>query len=445
MASIKQLVGRRILDSRGDWTLEVDLICDDGTLGRASVPAGASMGRHEAHKLDDIDQSIANVNVLASSLVGQSVTEQQKIDLLMMNTDGTEDKSNLGANVTLAISLAVAEAAAKSQRVPLYHWIQTISGTLQPSMPTPMLNFINGGKHADSGLAFQEFMIIPMPGKPYHEQITIGQKVFQSLRNILIKLGQRTAVGDEGGFAPRLASNEEAIEVLIQAIGAAGFQAGTDVALGLDVAASSIPDLAPVTYPLRPHDYFVKLVSDYPILGLEDPLPEDDWEGWVQLNSAIGQRVKLVGDDLFTTNPRRIQIGIQKHAANTLLVKPDQIGTLTETIQSVAMAKQAGMGIVVSHRSGETESTFISDLAVGIGANFIKTGGLSRGERIAKYNQLLRIEAELGTQAVAPVQAQPIQAPAPAAAPTAPAEPTTPQPQPTPPPDPDIPIGPAQQ
>ena len=398
MASIKQLVGRRILDSRGDWTLEVDLFCDDGTMGRASVPAGASTGRHEAHKLEDIDQSIANVNVLASSLVGQPVTEQQKIDLLLMNTDGTEDKSNLGANVTLAVSLAAAEAAAKSQRAPLYRWIQALSGTQQLGIPTPMLNFINGGKHADSGLAFQEFMVVPMPGKPYHEQIAMGQKIFQSLKNILVKLGQRTAVGDEGGFAPRLASNEEAIEVLIQAIGAAGFQTGTDIGLGLDVAASAIPDLAPITYPLRPHDYFVKLVTDYPILSLEDPLPEDDWNSWTQLNAAIGQRVKLVGDDLFTTNPRRIQTGIQCKAANTLLVKPDQIGTLTETLQAVAMAKQAGMGIVVSHRSGETESTFISDLAVGINAGFIKTGGLSRGERIAKYNQLLRIEAELAAQ-----------------------------------------------
>jgi len=397
MAAIKELRARKILDSRGDWTLEVDLICDDGTMGRASVPSGASTGRHEAHKLEDMDKSIANVNVLLSSLVGQDVTNQQQIDLLLLNTDGSEDKSNLGANVTLAVSLATCEAAAISQKMPLYRWIQKLSGTEKLSMPTPMLNFINGGKHSDSGLPFQEFMAIPVPGHPYHEQIATGQRVFQALKQTLIKLGQRTAVGDEGGFAPKLASNEEAIEVLLQAIKAAGLQAGSEVAIGLDIAASAIPDLAPVTYPLRPHDYFVKLVTDYPILILEDPLPEDDWDGWTQLESAIGQRVHLLGDDLFTTNPRRLQEGIQRKSANSVLIKPDQIGTLTETLQTIALAKQSGMSIAISHRSGETESTFIADLAVGTAAQFIKTGGLSRGERVAKYNQLLRIESELAS------------------------------------------------
>lgn len=393
--TIQKILAREILDSRGDSTLEVDVITDDGALGRASVPSGASTGIHEAHKIDDIPQSIANVGVVAKSLVGQSVTNQQQIDLLMLNTDGTEEKSNLGANVTLAISLAVAEAAAIGQQLPLYQWIQRLSATPELKLPTPMFNVINGGKHADSGLPFQEFMVIPAPGKPYHEQVAIGQKVFHTLKEILGTIGQRIAVGDEGGFAPQLASNEEAIEVLVQAVTASGFTPGTDVFLGLDVAASAIPDLAPVTYPLKPHDYFVKLVADYPILILEDPLPEDDWAGWTQLNAAIGSRVQLVGDDLFTTNPRRLQLGIQQRAANSILVKPDQIGTLTETLQTIALAKQSQMSIAISHRSGETESTFISDLAVGTAADFIKTGGVSRGERIAKYNQLLRIEAQL--------------------------------------------------
>jgi len=342
-----------------------------------------------------MQQSIANVGVVAPSLIGHPVTNQQQIDLLLLNTDGTQEKENLGANVTLAISLATCEAAALGQKMQLYQWIQRLSGTGEATMPTPWFNVINGGKHADSGLPFQEFMIIPAPGKRYHEQLSIGQTIFHHLKEILAKLGQRIAVGDEGGFAPQLASDEEAIEVLLQAIAASGFQPGTDVFLGLDVAASSIPDLAPVTYPLKPHDYFVKLVSDYPILILEDPLPEDDWAGWTQLDAAIGSRVKLVGDDLFTTNPRRLQQGIQQRAANSILVKPDQIGTLTETLQTIAIAKQSNMDIAISHRSGETESTFIADLAVGTAAQFIKTGGLSRGERVAKYNQLLRIEAAL--------------------------------------------------
>lgn len=395
MATIQRLIPRKILDSRGDWTLEVDVVCDDGSFGRASVPAGASTGIHEAHLLKDIDQAIRNVGIVEASVLGKDVAAQPELDLLLINTDGTPEKTNLGANVTLAVSLACSEAAAMSQRLPLYVWIQRLSGTPELRLPTPMFNVINGGKHADSGLAFQEFMVIPAPGKPYHEQLEIGQTIFQTLKEILAKLGQRIAVGDEGGFAPRLASNEEAIEVLVQAIGSAGFTAGTDVFLGLDVAASSIPDLAPVTYPLKPHDYFVKLVSDYPFLMLEDPLPEDDWDGWVQLEAAIGSRVRLVGDDLLTTNPRRLQMGIERRAANTVLIKPDQIGTLTETLQTIVLARQAGWQLAISHRSGETESTFISDLAVGTAAELIKTGGVSRGERIAKYNRLLRIEAEL--------------------------------------------------
>jgi enolase len=400
MATIRRIVGREILDSRGDSTLEVDVTCDDGSFGRASVPSGASTGSHEAQKLTDIPKSIANVEVVAQSLIGHRVDDQSQVDLLLMNTDGTEEKSNLGANVTLAISLAVAEAAAVAAKQPLYAHIQQLSKTRELKLPTPMFNVINGGKHADSGLPFQEFMVIPAPDRPYHEQLRMGQTVFHQLKATLAKLGHRISVGDEGGFAPQLASDEEAIELLIQAIQACSFQAGTDVLIGLDVAASSIPDLAPVTYPLKPHDYFVKLVGDYPILVLEDPLPEDDWEGWVQLTAAIGSRVRVVGDDLFTTNPRRVQKGIELKAANSVLVKPDQIGTLTETLQTIALARQASMEVAISHRSGETESTFIADLAVGTAAELIKTGGLSRGERIAKYNQLLRIEAALqGNQA----------------------------------------------
>ncbi|MBI4175054.1 phosphopyruvate hydratase [Candidatus Berkelbacteria bacterium] len=396
MAAIQSIQGREILDSRANTTLEVDLVLTDGSRGRASVPSGASTGRHEAYKLEDITRAIANVDLIAKNLIGQDAGDQQKIDLLLINSDGTENKSNLGGNVTLAISLASAVASAASQGKPLYHYLHALSGVQEPiGLPMPMFNIINGGKHADSGLAFQEFMVVPTGGNSFRERAMMGVLVFQALKTELMQMGQSVALGDEGGFAPRLNSNEEAIEVILSAIGRTRFKPKEDIDIALDVAASSIPDLKPITYPLDPLGYYEKLVVDYPIRLIEDPLTEDDWSGWTSLTARIGSKVMVVGDDLFTTNKQRLQRGIQERAANAVIIKPDQIGTLTETLQTVQLARSAQMAIVVSHRSGETESTFIADLAVGIGAEFIKSGGPSRGERIAKYNQLLRIEEEL--------------------------------------------------
>lgn len=396
MAAIQTIQGREILDSRGDTTLEVEIRLSDGATGRASVPSGASTGRSEAYKLDDIPRAIANVNLVAKNLIGQDATLQEKIDLLLINTDGTENKSSIGGNVTLAISLAVVEAAALSSSQPLYQYLHTLAKSSKPmGLPIPMFNVVNGGKHADSGLAFQEFMVVPVTGNSFRERVMAGTLIYQALKTELTQMGQSIAVGDEGGFAPRLNSNEEAIEVILAAIERTKFKPRHDVQLALDVAASSIPDLKPITYPLDPIGYYEKLVTDYPISSIEDPLTEDDWSGWSILTSRIGNRIQIVGDDIFTTNPTRLARGIKEHSANAIIIKPDQIGTLTETLQTVALARSANMGIVVSHRSGETESTFIADLAVAIGAEYIKTGAPARGERVAKYNQLLRIEEHL--------------------------------------------------
>lgn len=397
MAAIAAVHGREIIDSRGNSTLEVDVALADGSRGRASVPSGASTGRSEAYKLEDISRAIANVDLIAKNLIGQDAADQQRIDLLLINTDGTENKSNLGGNVTLAISLAVVQAAAQSAKQPLYQYLHAISGVKESiGLPIPMFNIINGGKHADSGLAFQEFMVVPTGGTSYRERLMMGVLIFKALKTELTQMGQSIAVGDEGGFAPRLNSNEEAIEVILSAIERTKFTPKQDVGLAIDVAASSIPDLKPITYPLDPLTYYEKLITDYPIVLLEDPLTEDDWAGWASLTSRIGSKIHIVGDDLFTTNKLRLQRGINEHAANAIIIKPDQIGTLTETFQTIQLARQSGMAIVVSHRSGETESTFIADLAVAIGAEYIKTGAPSRGERVAKYNQLLRIEEETG-------------------------------------------------
>lgn len=397
MAAIAVVHGREIIDSRGNSTLEVDVALADGSRGRASVPSGASTGRSEAYKLEDISRAIANVDLIAKNLIGQDAADQQRIDLLLINTDGTENKSNLGGNVTLAISLAVAQATSQAAKVPLYQYLHTIGGTKESiALPIPMFNIINGGKHADSGLAFQEFMVVPTGGASYRERLMMGVLIFKALKTELTQMGQSIAVGDEGGFAPRLNSNEEAIEVILSAIERTKFTPKQDVGLAIDVAASSIPDLKPITYPLDPLTYYEKLITDYPLVLLEDPLTEDDWAGWASLTSRIGSKIHIVGDDLFTTNKLRLQRGVNEHAANAIIIKPDQIGTLTETFQTIQLARQSGMAIVVSHRSGETESTFIADLAVGIGAEYIKTGAPSRGERVAKYNQLLRIEEEMG-------------------------------------------------
>lgn len=397
MAKIKQVVGRQILDSRGDPTLEADVILEDGIIGRSSVPSGASTGRYEAFKLEDINKAINNVSILGRNLIGHEADDQERIDLMMINTDASANKSNLGGNVLLAISLACCEAAAKTLKLPLYKYIARISkmGITEFRLPTPMFNIINGGKHADNNLSFQEFMVIPIGVGTFRQKLTDGDEIFKQLKDDLKKMGLSTNVGDEGGFAPKLNSNEEAIELITNAIMKTGHTPREDAGIGLDVAASSIADLAPVTYPLSPVDYYKKISETYPIILLEDGLSEDDWAGWTKLNAALGSKIKIIGDDLYTTNSARLQKGIELKAANGIIIKPDQIGTLTETFRTIKLAKQAGYTIIISHRSGETESTFIADLAVGVGAEMIKTGAPSRGERVAKYNQLLRIEEEL--------------------------------------------------
>ena len=402
MAAIQTIHGREILDSRGDSTLEVEITLTDGAFGRASVPSGASTGRWEAYKIEDIKRAIANVDLVAKNLIGQEAANQEKIDLLLINSDGTDNKGNLGANVTLAISLAVAQAAAQTAKLPLYEYLHQISQVTEPlRLPLPMFNILNGGKVADSGLAFQAFMVVPTGGSSYRERLMMGVKVFKALKAELTQMGQSVAVGDEGGFAPHLNSNEEAIEVILAAIGRTSFKPKDDIELALDIAASAIPDLKPITYPLDPISYFEKLVTDYPLSTLEDPLTEDDWAGWSDLTSRIGAKVKIVGDDLFTTNRVRLERGINERAGNGIVIKPDEIGTLTETFQTIRLARSANMVVVISHRSGETESTFIADLAVAVGAEFLKTGAPSRGERVAKYNQLLRIEEQLDQKTAA--------------------------------------------
>lgn len=397
MAKISSIHGREILDSRGDSTLEVDVILEDGSLGRQSVPSGASTGRNEAYKITDIAKSLNNLETLTKNLVGQDASDQKKIDLLMINTDATPNKENLGGNVILALSLAIAQAEAKSENLPLFQYISKISGLAKApfSLPTPMFNIINGGKHADNNLPFQEFMVIPLGTNSFKEKLMVGAKVFHQLKNDLKKMGLSTSVGDEGGFAPKFNSNEEALELLVTSIQNAGFTPGEQVGIGLDIAASSIPDLNAVTYPDKPIDYYAKLIDKYPIVLIEDPLGEDDWISWTEITQRIGSRIILLGDDIFTTNASRLQLGIEKKVGNGIIIKPDQVGTLTETFETMRLAMSHNYTCAVSHRSGETESTFIADLAVGTGAKYIKTGAPSRGERVAKYNQLLRIEEEI--------------------------------------------------
>jgi enolase len=397
MAKIAKIIGREILDSRGDSTLEAEVTLEDGSVGRASIPAGASKGTLEAYKITDISKAINNLDVISKNLIGQEASDQEKIDLLLINSDGTSNKQNLGGNVILAVSLAVCTASAISSKKPLYVYINEIfkSNTNAYKIPSPLFNIVNGGKHADSNLPFQEFMIIPTGEKNFKEKLMMGAKVYHQLKNDLSKMGLSVAVGDEGGFAPKLNSNEEALELLVASIQNAGFKPLEDVAIGLDIAASSIPDLNAITYPDKPVDYYAKLIEKYPIILLEDPLGEDDWDSWVALNQLVGTKIRLVGDDIFTTNPARLQQGIEKKAANSIIIKPDQIGTLTETFRTVKLANEAGYSVIVSHRSGETESIFIADLAVGIGADYIKSGAPARGERVSKYNELLRIEENL--------------------------------------------------
>lgn len=417
MATIEKTTAREILDSRGNPTVEVDVILDDGTLGRAAVPSGASTGRHEACELRDDDpkrylgkgvtKAINNVTeIIGPKIKGLDPSEQENIDRLMIDLDGTDNKSNLGANAILGVSIAIARAASNMLNKPLYSYIGNSDSYI---IPVPMMNIINGGEHADNNLDIQEFMIMPVGADCFKDALRIGAEVFHSLKKILSSKGYNTNVGDEGGFAPELKCNEEALETIMEAINKAGYEPGKDVLLALDTAANEV--YKDGKYVLQAEadpeksiegmiSFYDDLISNYPIYSVEDGLAEDDWDGWKALTEKIGNRVQLVGDDLFVTNIDRLKKGIDQGITNSILIKLNQIGTLTETIQTIEMAKSNGFTTVISHRSGETEDTIISDVAVATNAGQIKAGSLSRTDRICKYNQLLRIEEELGDNAV---------------------------------------------
>ncbi|MCQ4574282.1 MAG: phosphopyruvate hydratase [Candidatus Brocadiales bacterium] len=417
-ASINDIKAREILDSRGNPTIEVDVLLEGGSLGRAAVPSGASCGTHEALELRDGDTSrylgkgvlkaVKNVNeIIGPGLKGRDACDQTAIDQELIQLDGTENKERLGANAILGVSLAVARAAARSKNLPLYAYI---GGPQSNNLPVPLMNILNGGAHADNPLDIQEFMIVPAGFNRFSEALRAGSEIFHRLKEILSKKGESTAVGDEGGFAPNLRSNKEAIEVVLEAIEAAGYRPGSQVSLALDAAATEFYDSKDRKYRFTAGevrerdsagmiDFYEKLMTDYPVRSIEDGLAEDDWDGWKELTGRLGDRVQLVGDDLFVTNTKRLSRGIKQGVANAILIKVNQIGTLTETLQTVELAKANGYGTIISHRSGETEDTTIADIAVATSAGQIKTGSLSRGERTAKYNQLLRIEEELGDAA----------------------------------------------
>ncbi|HCZ48712.1 MAG TPA: phosphopyruvate hydratase [Gammaproteobacteria bacterium] len=418
MSKIVDLKAREILDSRGFPTVEVDVLTDDGRLGRAAVPSGASTGSREALELRDGDAARYNGkgvtkavdNVLSRILPavrGLDAVDQHRIDAVMTDLDGTDNKSQLGANAMLAVSLAAAHAAAASRDMPLYRHINALCGGVEMCLPVPMMNILNGGAHADNSVDLQEFMVIPAGRPTFSEALRCGAEIFQALKKLLRQRGLNTAVGDEGGFAPDLASNEEALKVVLDSIGAAGYAAGDEVRLALDVASSEFYkdgqyQLASEGRALSSAqfvDYLADLAGRYPVISIEDGQAEDDWDGWKRLTERLGASVQLVGDDLFVTNPAILRRGIDTGVANSILIKVNQIGTLTETLEAVRMAREAGYTAVISHRSGETEDTTIADIAVGSGAGQIKTGSLSRSDRVAKYNRLLRIEQELGAQA----------------------------------------------
>jgi enolase 1/2/3 len=413
MSQIDTVRAREILDSRGNPTVEVEVWLDDGAMGRAAVPSGASTGEHEALEIRDGDlgrfggkgvrTAVGNVNdVIAPAITGQDAYEQRSIDRTLLELDGSDDKSNLGANAVLGVSLAAATAAAESQGFPLW---RSLGGPNAHILPTPMLNVINGGAHADNELELQEFMLMPVGAASYSEALRWGVECFHALRQILHDKGLSTAVGDEGGFAPQLSTGSEALELLLRAIETAGLEPGGEVALAMDPAASEL--FRDGRYRLEGADrtaadmieYWTGLVDRFPIVSIEDPLGQDDWEGWARLVDALGARTQIVGDDLFVTDAERLERGIRERCANAILVKVNQIGTLTETLDAIASAQRSRFGVVVSHRSGETEDTTIADLAVATNAGQIKAGAPSRGERTAKYNQLLRIEEQLGTDA----------------------------------------------
>lgn len=419
MPFIREVYAREVLDSRGNPTVEVEVITESEGFGRAIVPSGASTGEHEAVELRDGDKgrylgkgvltAVENVNeIIAPEVVGMNVFDQVGIDKLLIDLDGTDNKAKLGANAILGVSMAVARAAADLAGLPLYNYL---GGFNAKQLPTPMMNILNGGSHADNNVDFQEFMIMPVGAPSFSEAIRMGAEVFHNLKKVLSGRGLNTAVGDEGGFAPNLASNEDAIKVIIEAIEKAGYVPGKDVVLAMDVAASEFYDKKTKKYVLAGEggksltaqelaDFYAELVTKYPIISIEDGLDENDWDGWKYLTDKLGKKVQLVGDDLFVTNTKRLQEGIEKGIANSILIKVNQIGTLTETFDAIEMAKRAGYTAVISHRSGETEDTTIADIAVALNTGQIKTGSMSRTDRIAKYNQLLRIEDELGDIAI---------------------------------------------
>ncbi len=418
-STITDIHAREILDSRGNPTVEADVLLASGVMGRAAVPSGASTGEHEAMELRDNDMkryggkgvllAVQNIEeTIAPALAGADATDQMGIDAAMIDMDGTPNKSNLGANAMLAVSLACARAAAQELGLPLWRYL---GGPLTRVMPVPMMNILNGGAHSTNTVDFQEYMIIPVGAESFGDAVRMGAEVFHALKKVLVKRKLSTGVGDEGGFAPDLKTDEEAITVVLEAIQAAGYSAGTDIVLALDCAASELHKDGKYTFKksgagTKDAEGMVKLYSkwldEYPIVSIEDGMAEDDWDGWKLLTEAVGDRCQLVGDDLFVTNTERLAKGIEMGVANSILIKVNQIGTLTETLESIEMARAAGYLSVISHRSGETEDTFIADLAVGTGAGQIKTGSASRSDRVAKYNQLLRIEQQLGGSAEYP-------------------------------------------
>ncbi len=419
MSHITDIYAREILDSRGNPTIEVDVIAQSGVLGRAAVPSGASTGKHEAVELRDNDKkrylgkgvtkAVNNINtVILEELRGHSIFDQAAIDRLMLKLDGTENKSNLGANAILGVSLAVAKAAASQIGMPLFRYV---GGVNARTLPLPMMNILNGGAHADNSIDFQEFMIMPTGANSFAESLRMGAEIFHTLKNVLKSKGMSTNVGDEGGFAPNLKSNEEGIQIVIEAIEKAGYSPGKDVFIAMDAASTEFYDEASGMYIFKKSTgekltssqmvaFWKTWCDKYPIISIEDGLAEDDWKGWKELTTVIGDKVQLVGDDLFVTNVTRLQKGIDEKIANSILVKVNQIGSLTETINAVTLAKENAYTAVMSHRSGETEDSSIADLAVALNTGQIKTGSLSRSDRVSKYNQLLRIEQELGDSAI---------------------------------------------
>ena len=423
MSYIIEVHARQILDSRGNPTIEVDVLTDDGAMGRAAVPSGASTGIHEAAELRDNDKkkylgkgvlkAVKNVNTsIADALIGFDITSQAAIDQVMIDLDGTPNKSKLGANAILAVSMAVAKAAAEEANLPLYRYI---GGTNARTLPMPMMNILNGGAHADNKIDFQEFMIMPVGAPSFSEGLRWGVEIFHQLKSTLKKKGYSTNVGDEGGFAPNIQSNEEAIETVLEAIQSAGYKTGTQIAIAMDAANSELWNAKKKKYVFHKSSgkemssdqlvkYWESWVKKYPIISIEDGMAEDDWAGWKNLTDTIGGKCQLVGDDLFVTNVNRLKTGIDKKIANGLLVKVNQIGTLTETINAVSLAQNNGYNTVMSHRSGETEDNTIADLAVALNCGQIKTGSASRSDRMAKYNQLIRIEEQLGETAFFPTK-----------------------------------------